>query len=71
MNDQIRPIRGIPAANPRFFGDPERHEALAHGVIADLLAHGDPSTPVLVWVAGCATGEEAYSVAILFREAGL
>ena len=28
----------------------------------------DPDTPIRVWVPGCATGEEAYSIAILLTE---
>jgi two-component system CheB/CheR fusion protein len=55
----------------RFFRDPEIFEALASTVIASMVAEGDSSTPVRVWVAGCATGEEAFSLAILFKEACL
>ncbi|KAB7648803.1 CheR family methyltransferase [Polymorphobacter fuscus] len=55
----------------RFFRDPDLFEALADSVIAELVTKGDPSLPVRVWVAGCATGEEAYSLAILFKEACL
>jgi two-component system CheB/CheR fusion protein len=55
----------------RFFRDPDIYEALAQRVVADLVTTGDAATPVRVWVAGCATGEEAYSLAILFKEACL
>ena len=55
----------------RFFRDPEIFETLAETAIADMVATGDPAEPIRVWVAGCATGEEAYSLAILFREACL
>jgi len=44
-------------------------EALAETVLPDLIAKGDPEEPLRIWVAGCATGEEAYSLAILFKEA--
>ena len=52
----------------RFFRDPAAFEALEAKVIPALLA-ADSADPIRVWVAGCATGEEAYSVAILLREA--
>ena len=52
----------------RFFRDPGAFEALDE-LIAAMLARGDPQDTVRVWVPGCATGEEAYSLAILFKEA--
>lgn len=62
-------FREILISVTRFFRDPEMFEELARTVIPELLAAGDPREPVRVWVAGCATGEEAYSLAILFKEA--
>lgn len=53
----------------RFFRDPDIFDSLAKTVVPELIAAGDPQDPVRVWVAGCATGEEAYSLAILFKEA--
>jgi len=53
----------------RFFRDPTMFEALAETILPDLIGRGRPDEPIRVWVAGCATGEEAYSLAILFREA--
>ena len=54
----------------RFFRDPEAFEALEAKVLAKLSPEERPSVdPIRVWVAGCATGEEAYSVAILLKEA--
>ena len=53
----------------RFFRDPDAFERL-HNVIAPLLAEKAPNPDgIRVWVPGCATGEEAYSIAILLREA--
>jgi two-component system CheB/CheR fusion protein len=51
-----------------FFRDPAAFEALA-GHLLPLLAAKEPRAPVRVWVPGCASGEEAYSLAILLREA--
>ena len=53
----------------RFFRDPAMFEALAETVLPELISSGAPDEPIRVWVAGCATGEEAYSLAILFKEA--
>jgi len=56
-----------------FFRDPQAYAALAETVIPDLLrdrmASGLAGQPIRVWIAGCSTGEEAYSLVILFREA--
>jgi len=52
-----------------FFRDPEAWQALAQQVIPELLAHSDADTTLRMWVPGCATGEEAYSLAILLLEA--
>ncbi len=51
-----------------FFRDPESIEALASKVIPKIFAAKGPQDPVRVWVAGCATGEEAYSIAMLLAE---
>lgn len=53
----------------RFFRDAPAFETLASVAIAPLLAKAGGEDPIRVWVPGCATGEEAYSLAILFKEA--
>jgi two-component system CheB/CheR fusion protein len=51
-----------------FFRNPEAFELLKRKVFAKLLQdRGDE--PLRVWVAGCAAGQEAYSIAIAFQEA--
>jgi two-component system CheB/CheR fusion protein len=50
-----------------FFRDPKAFESLAVNVIPHLF-RGEDRNPVRVWVAGCATGEEAYSIAMLLME---
>ena len=52
----------------RFFRDAEAFEALSEKVLQPLSSDPELSDPIRVWVAGCATGEEAYSVAILLKE---
>lgn len=53
-----------------FFRDPEAFAALAaNDVIGELILNANPDEHIRVWVPGCATGEEAYSIAMLFQEA--
>src|SRR3954452_7663647 len=52
-----------------FFRDAEAWRVLADEVIPRLLDQRRDNRQIRVWSAGCATGEEAYSVAILFAEA--
>jgi two-component system CheB/CheR fusion protein len=52
-----------------FFRDPEAWAYLQEEVIPALLAERGPDDPVRVWSAGCASGEEAYSLAIALTEA--
>jgi two-component system CheB/CheR fusion protein len=51
-----------------FFRDPESFERLAEEVLPNLFYDRQPDDPVRIWVSGCATGEEAYTIAILCRE---
>ena len=52
----------------RFFRDPEAFALLEQRVLPELLAREPRTTPLRLWVAGCATGEEAYSLAILIQD---
>lgn len=52
-----------------FFRDPKVFELLAAKIIPDLIGEHPADRPLRVWIAGCSTGEEAYSLAMLFREA--
>jgi two-component system CheB/CheR fusion protein len=51
-----------------FFRDPEAFEVLRQEVLPPLLKAKVAGADFRVWVAACATGEEAYSIAILLRE---
>lgn len=51
-----------------FFRDPLAWQALQEQVIGPLVERADADEPIRAWVPGCATGEEAYSLAILFQE---
>ena len=51
-----------------FFRDPEAFAVLEHQILPKLFADKPAGGVVRVWVAGCSTGEEAYSIAILMQE---
>lgn len=51
-----------------FFRDAEAFAALQEEVIPTLFEQRDPADTIRVWVPGCATGEEVYSLAILLLE---
>ncbi|MDQ3365617.1 MAG: PAS domain-containing protein [Myxococcota bacterium] len=52
----------------RFFRNEQAFELLERRVLPELLSQCVPGRALRVWVAGCATGEEAYSIAILLHE---
>ncbi len=51
-----------------FFRDPEAFKALEEQVIPQLFAGKPANATIRVWVPGCSSGEEAYSIAILLAE---
>lgn len=51
-----------------FFRDPEAFDFIEKNVIPDILKKLTSEEELKMWVAGCATGEEAYSLAILLFE---
>jgi len=52
----------------RFFRNEEAFELLEKKVLPALVKQRPAGAPLRIWVAGCATGEEAYSIAILCHE---
>jgi two-component system, chemotaxis family, CheB/CheR fusion protein len=52
-----------------FFRDPEEWARLKDAAIPELLKRSRSSHELRAWVVGCSTGEEAYSLAIVFKEA--
>ncbi|MCR5978356.1 PAS domain S-box protein [Gordonia jinghuaiqii] len=52
-----------------FFRDEDAWQSLRNTVIPQLLAQRGPDDPIRVWSAGCASGQEAYSLAMLLAEA--
>jgi two-component system CheB/CheR fusion protein len=53
----------------RFFRDDDAFATIEQRVIPELLDRVPPEEQIRVWVPGCATGQEAYSIAILLHEA--
>jgi two-component system, chemotaxis family, CheB/CheR fusion protein len=51
-----------------FFREPEAFEVLKNTILPELLSNKPAGYTIRVWVPGCATGEEAYSIAIAIRE---
>ena len=52
----------------QFFRDPDAFEALKSTALAKLASSKAAGEPIRIWVPGCATGEEVYSIAILLHE---
>lgn len=52
-----------------FFRDPEDWKFLAEQVIPQILSSRPAERPLRIWSAGCASGEEAYSAAMILSEA--
>lgn len=52
----------------QFFRDPEAWEVIKSEVIPHIVAEKHPGDQIRMWSAGCATGEEAYSLAIQLAE---
>lgn len=62
--EQRRLIDAITVPHTWFYRDPEQLRTIARLLVAA------PVGPVAVWVAGCATGEEAYTLAMIGRSVG-
>ena len=62
-------IRGIPIHVTEFFRDPQAWEVLEKDVLGPLLRDSERPGPLRVWTPACASGQEAYSVAMLVSEA--
>ena len=79
LNEYVRHLQQTPAevealfrdlliGVTNFFRDPDVFAALEEQVIPRLFADKDAGAAIRVWVPGCSTGEEAYSIAVLLQE---
>jgi len=59
--DLLIPVTG-------FFRDPKTFDNLCETVFPQLIKNKIAGEPIRIWVAGCSTGEEAYSIAICLKE---
>ena len=59
--DLLIPVTG-------FFRDPATYESIRDSLLPSLMKEKNPDNPLRVWVAGCSTGQEAYSMAICLNE---
>ena len=51
-----------------FFRDPKVFDLLAKKIVPDMVRGHSPDQPLRLWIAGCSTGEETYSLVMLFQE---
>jgi two-component system CheB/CheR fusion protein len=68
--DEFLPLFNMVLINVTgFFRDPQAWQALAEQILPRILAGKGPDEPIRCWSAGCASGEEAYTLAMLLAEA--
>ena len=63
-------MRGLPVHVTEFFRDAEAWQVLGREVLGPLVQGRRGGPPIRAWTAGCSSGEEAYSVAMLLVEQG-
>jgi two-component system, chemotaxis family, CheB/CheR fusion protein len=63
-----RLFRDLLISVTHFFRDPESWQVLAGEVVPQIVEQATAEGALRIWVPGCATGEEAYSIAILLKE---
>lgn len=64
-------IAEVTVGETYFFREPAQFDAIRNTVLPSLLQARNPMDAIRVWSAGCASGEEAYSLAILMEQEGL
>jgi two-component system CheB/CheR fusion protein len=67
--EQMRLCETVPVLRTEFFRDPDRWMYVANEVVPSIAAARRADEPIRAWSAGCATGEEAYTLAIVLAEA--
>ena len=68
-NDEVQALfKDLLISVTNFFRDPEAFATLEQSVLEPLVRAHPEDVPLRVWVPGCATGEEAYSLAICLSE---
>ncbi len=67
-NEQDALYQDMLIAVTSFFRDPKTFQALTETVFPALFINKPDGEPIRIWIAGCSTGEEAYSIAISLHE---
>ncbi|MCM2373480.1 CheR family methyltransferase [Aporhodopirellula aestuarii] len=67
-DETLQLFRDLLISVTAFFRDPRAFDSLASMVLEPLVDQHQSDSPIRVWVPGCATGQEAYSIAILMAE---
>lgn len=67
-SEQLTLFRELLIGVTGFFRDPEAYQSLLENAVNNLIANRPVGTQMRVWTPGCSTGEEAYSIAMLFQE---
>lgn len=67
-NEREQLSRQLTTGETYFFRDPGQFDLLARQILPELLAERAGTRRLKLWSAGCASGEEAYSLAILLGE---
>ncbi len=63
-----RLVNAVTIGETHFFRDEGQFNALYHHVLPDIIERRQALRTLRIWSAGCASGEEPYSIAILLRE---
>lgn len=67
--DEIVHLLDVVSTNKTdFFREPDHFEYLAQKAVPELMARNESARPLLVWSAGCSTGEEPYTLAMVLSE---
>jgi chemotaxis protein methyltransferase CheR len=72
LEEEIVPLIDVVTTNKTdFFREPRHFDFLVGKALPDLTSHDRGGRPLLVWSAGCSTGEEPYTLAIVLSEYAL
>jgi chemotaxis protein methyltransferase CheR len=69
QKDEIAHLLDVVSTNKTdFFREPDHFDFLAKKAVPDLIERNTSGRPILIWSAGCSTGEEPYTIAIVLSE---
>lgn len=70
-NERVQFINALTTNLTAFFREPHHFEFLADRVVPEMMQRHTADKRVRIWSAGCSTGEEAYSIAMVVAETAL